>query len=29
MEPVQTSVRVGMAVDTVGAAGRPKTITGF
>ena len=29
MEPVQTQVRVGMAVDTVGAAGKPKTITGF
>lgn len=26
---MQTSVRVGMAVDTVGAAGKPKTITGF
>jgi len=24
MEPIQTSVRVGMAVDTVGAAGKPK-----
>ena len=29
LEPVQTQVRIGMAVDTVGAAGRPKTITGF
>jgi len=29
LEPIQTSVRVGMAVDTVGAAGKPKTITGF
>ncbi len=29
LEPIQTSVRVGIAVDTVGAAGRPKTITGF
>ena len=29
LEPIQTSVRVGNAVDTVGAAGRPKTITGF
>ncbi len=29
LEPIQTQVRVGMAVDTVGAAGRPKTITGF
>ncbi len=29
MEPVQTQVRVGQAVDTVGQAGRPKTITGF
>jgi 26S proteasome regulatory subunit N1 len=29
LEPIQTSVRVGVAVDTVGAAGRPKTITGF
>ena len=26
---VSTSVRVGMAVETVGQAGRPKTITGF
>jgi len=26
---VQASVRVGKAVDTVGQAGRPKTITGF
>jgi len=26
---VQVSVRVGKAVDTVGQAGRPKTITGF
>jgi 26S proteasome regulatory subunit N1 len=29
LEPIQTSVRVGTAVDTVGAAGKPKTITGF
>ena len=29
MEPVQTQVRVGNAVDTVGAAGKPKKITGF
>jgi len=26
---VQASVRVGQAVETVGQAGRPKTITGF
>lgn len=29
LEPVQVNVRVGQAVDTVGQAGRPKTITGF
>jgi len=29
MEPVQTQVRVGQAVDTVGQAGRPRQITGF
>lgn len=29
LQPVKTSVRVGMAVETVGQAGRPKTITGF
>jgi len=29
MKPVATSVRVGQAVDTVGQAGKPKTITGF
>jgi 26S proteasome regulatory subunit N1 len=29
MEPVQVPVRVGQAVDTVGQAGRPRTITGF
>jgi hypothetical protein len=29
MQPVPCSVRVGMAVDTVGQAGKPKTITGF
>merc|ERR1711943_65216 len=29
MQPVPCSVRVGKAVDTVGQAGRPKTITGF
>lgn len=27
--PVKASVRVGLAVETVGLAGRPKTITGF
>merc|ERR1711904_318270 len=27
--PLQASVRVGKAVDTVGQAGKPKTITGF
>jgi 26S proteasome regulatory subunit N1 len=27
--PVSTNVRVGQAVETVGQAGRPKTITGF
>ena len=26
---MQTQVRVGMAVDTVGQAGKPKKITGF
>ena len=29
MEPIKTQVRVGQAVDTVGAAGKPKKITGF
>lgn len=29
LEPVALSVRVGQAVETVGQAGRPKTITGF
>lgn len=29
MKPITTSVRVGQAVDTVGQAGKPKTITGF
>lgn len=29
MEFVSTTVRVGQAVDTVGQAGRPKSITGF
>ena len=29
LEPIQTSVRVGQAVDVVGQAGKPKTITGF
>lgn len=29
MEPVKTQVRVGQAVDTVGQAGKPRTITGF
>ena len=28
-DPLQVSVRVGQAVDVVGQAGRPKTITGF
>ena len=27
--PLPVTVRVGQAVDTVGQAGRPKTITGF
>jgi len=27
--PLQVSVRVGQAVDVVGQAGKPKTITGF
>jgi len=29
LEPLKTQVRVGNAVDTVGAAGKPKKITGF
>jgi 26S proteasome regulatory subunit N1 len=29
LNPVRTNVRVGLAVETVGQAGRPKTITGF
>lgn len=29
LQPLQVSVRVGQAVDVVGQAGRPKTITGF
>ena len=29
LKPLQVNVRVGQAVDTVGQAGRPKTITGF
>lgn len=29
LENLPVSVRVGQAVDTVGQAGRPKTITGF
>eukprot|EP00920_Eleutheroschizon_duboscqi_P023574 GHVT01058744.1.p1 GENE.GHVT01058744.1~~GHVT01058744.1.p1 ORF type:complete len:494 (-),score=108.79 GHVT01058744.1:1160-2641(-) len=29
MKPISTSVRVGQAVDTVGLAGVPKSITGF
>ena len=29
LNPVSATVRVGLAVETVGQAGRPKTITGF
>jgi 26S proteasome regulatory subunit N1 len=29
LKPLPVTVRVGQAVDTVGQAGRPKTITGF
>lgn len=29
LEPIRTQVRVGMAIDVVGQAGKPKTITGF
>lgn len=29
LENVKVSVKVGQAVDTVGAAGKPKSITGF
>lgn len=29
LQPLSVPVRVGKAVDTVGQAGRPKTITGF
>lgn len=28
-EPIETSVRVGQAVNTVGQAGKPKSISGF
>jgi 26S proteasome regulatory subunit N1 len=29
LKPLSVPVRVGQAVDVVGQAGRPKTITGF
>ena len=29
LKPISTNVRVGLAVETVGQAGRPKTISGF
>lgn len=29
LKPLPVSVRVGQAVETVGQAGKPKTITGF
>jgi len=29
LKPLPVSVRVGQAVDVVGQAGKPKTITGF
>ena len=29
LEPLKVNVRVGQAVDTVGVAGKPKTITGW
>lgn len=29
LKPVKVNVRVGQAVDTVGQAGKPKTITGW
>lgn len=29
MKPLPVAVRVGTAVDTVGLAGKPKSITGF
>ena len=29
LRPLPVSVRVGQAVDVVGQAGKPKTITGF
>lgn len=29
LKPLLVHVRVGLAVDVVGQAGRPKTITGF
>ena len=29
LEPIKVNVRVGQAVDTVGVAGKPKTITGW
>ena len=29
LEPLKTTVRVGQALDTVGAAGKPRRLTGF
>ena len=29
LEPIKVNVRVGQAVDVVGQAGKPKTITGW
>lgn len=29
LEPIKVNVRVGQAVDTIGSAGKPKTITGW
>lgn len=29
LQPITVNARVGLAVETVGQAGRPKTITGF
>jgi len=29
LEPIKCSVRVGQAVDNIGAAGKPRRITGF
>ena len=29
LNPIATNVRVGQAIETVGQAGRPKTISGF